>query len=175
MLAQILANTPRWVWILLIALLYLGLSQTRNRSVSLRKITIMPLAMLGFSLFGIYSAFGSGSMILLAWLAAGIIVFTSILSVPLSDDVRYDAQTKKFDLPGSWVPMALILGIFFTKYLVGAIASSHAALLHELGFSLSFSALYGAFSGAFLARAARFWRLAMQSPDLSSAQAVVSS
>jgi hypothetical protein len=174
MLAQIFANTPRWVWILLIALLYLGLSQTRNRRVSLRKMTVMPLGMVGFSLFGIYSdsAFGSGSLTLLTWLAVAAMTFGWIFSAPLSAGVHYDAQSQKFSLPGSWVPMALILGIFLIKYVVGAIAASQPALLHELGFSLSFSALYGAFSGAFLARAARLWRLALQTPDLSNAQSI---
>jgi hypothetical protein len=169
MLAQILANTPRWVWILLIALLYLGLSQTRNRRVSMKKITIMPLAMLGFSLFGTYSAFGSDSLILLTWLAAGALVFAWIFSTPFSGNIHYDAPSQTFNLPGSWVPMVLILGIFLIKYVVGAIAANQAALLHEPSFSLSFSALYGAFSGAFLARAARFWRLASQTPDLNAA------
>lgn len=38
MLNQILANTPRWVWGLLLALLWLGLSQAVTRSTSLELI-----------------------------------------------------------------------------------------------------------------------------------------
>jgi len=35
------------------------------------------------------------------------------------------------------------------------------ALVHDTSFSLSFAALYGAFAGIFLARAARLWRLTL--------------
>lgn len=173
MFAQILANTPRWVWILLIALLYLGLIQTRTRSLSLKKMMIMPLAMLGFSLFGTYSAFGGTALTMLVWLVAAVIVFAWLFRTSSPVYAHYDAWSQTLRVPGSWLPMALILGIFFTKYLVGAIASSQPALLHELGFSLSFSALYGAFSAAFLARAARFLRLAVQTVDLNASPAVV--
>ena len=58
--------------------------------------------------------------------------------------------------------MMLILGIFMTKYVVGATSAMHPALIHDTGFSLGFSALYGAFSGIFLGRAARLLRLAHQ-------------
>lgn len=43
MLYQILANTPRWVWVLLLTLLWLGLSQAVSRAASLKRITLLPL------------------------------------------------------------------------------------------------------------------------------------
>ncbi|MEI8325617.1 MAG: DUF6622 family protein, partial [Betaproteobacteria bacterium] len=59
MLNQILSNTPRWVWVLLLALLGLGLSQAVTRSASLKRITILPLVLVGLSLSGTLSAFGA--------------------------------------------------------------------------------------------------------------------
>lgn len=44
------------------------------------------------------------------------------------------------------------------------------ALLHETGVGLGFSALYGFFSGVFLARAARLWRLALASEEAGTAR-----
>ncbi|MBK9574434.1 MAG: hypothetical protein IPO43_17780 [Rhodoferax sp.] len=38
----------------------------------------------------------------------------------LSDQTRYDSWTQRFTLPRSWVPLLLILGIFVTKFAVGA-------------------------------------------------------
>lgn len=51
MLEPIVRNTPPWVWGLLAALLALGLSQLRSRNVSLTRITLLPLAMTGLSLW----------------------------------------------------------------------------------------------------------------------------
>jgi hypothetical protein len=161
MLAQILTHTPRWVWILLIALLWLGLSQAVARSASLKRITLLPLVMTGLSLSGTVSAFGADPLLLLVWCAAAAV---ALLLVPqaLSPATRYDPATRRFSLPGSWTPLALILGIFLTKYTVGVATALHPELTQYPGFSLGVSALYGAFSGVFVARTARLWRLALR-------------
>ncbi len=162
MLNQILIHTPRWVWLLLLALLWLGLSQAVSRSASLRRSTVMPLAMIGLSLYGTVTAFGGNSQVLLVWLGAVALMASAVMQLPLSDACRYDPATQRFTLPGSWVPLMLILGLFATKYVVGAATAMQPTLAFDAGFSLGFSALYGAFSGVFLARAGRLWRLAMQ-------------
>jgi hypothetical protein len=162
MLKQILIHTPRWVWILLLALLWLGLRQAVTRSASLRRITIMPLAMTGLSLYSTVTAFGGDSQLLLVWLSAVALMAIAVMQLPLPGACRYNPATRRFTLPGSWVPLLLILGLFLTKYVVGAITAMQPALAIDAGFSLGFSALYGAFSGVFLARAGRLWRLAMQ-------------
>lgn len=163
MLHQILANTPRWVWGLLLALLWLGLSQTVGRTASLKRITLLPLAMTGLSLYGAVTAFGADPQVLLVWLCAGGLAITLVLQPALPQATRYDPATRRFTLPGSWLPLLLMLGIFMTKYLVGAVSAMQPALAHDAGFSLGFATLYGAFAGIFLARAARLWRLALQS------------
>ena len=160
MLNQILLNTPSWVWVLLLALIGLGLSQAVGRTASLQRITLLPLVMTGLSLFGTVSAFGVGSQLLLAWLATGGLVAALLLQRRLPDSIRYDAQTRRFTLPGSWLPLALILGIFLTKYVVGAASAMQPTLIRDPVFALALSALYGAFSGVFAGRAARLWRFA---------------
>jgi hypothetical protein len=59
MLGAILKGTPVWVWGLLAALLALGASQLPDRKLSLPRVTMVPIAMLGFALFGMVSAFGN--------------------------------------------------------------------------------------------------------------------
>jgi hypothetical protein len=54
-----------------------------------------------------------------------------------------------------------MMGIFFTKYAVGVALGMHLAQANDVSFAIPVSALYGAFSGVFAARAARLWRLAM--------------
>ena len=47
-----------------------------------------------------------------------------------------------------------------TKYVVGFMAAMQPSLVHEASFSSTCVVFYGAFSGVFLARAVRLWRLA---------------
>lgn len=162
MLNQIVSHTPVWVWPLLLALLWLGLSQTVTRQVTLKRITITPLVMTGLSLQGTVGAFGANPAVLGVWLVGAALSAALVLQRPLSDQTRYDDWTQRFTLPGSWLPLLLILGIFVTKYAVGAATGLQPGLRGTAEFSLGVAGVYGAFSGVFLARSGRLWRLAQR-------------
>ncbi len=171
MLFQILSNTPKWVFALFAALLWLGLSQLRTRQIGLARSTLLAVGMTGFSLFGTVSAFAGVPAALLAWLAAAAVVFAVVLKRPLPPGTRHDAASRRFTVPGSAVPLALLMGIFFTKYALGVTLALQPALARGTAFALGLSALYGAFSGVFAGRAARLWRLALQQDRLPMAAA----
>ena len=161
MFTQILTNTPKWVFVLFAALVWLGLKQMLPRRVGLNRITIMPLAMTCLSLVGVTSAFGDAPQALLTWFAGAAVAFTLNFQLPSSAQIQYDAASRRFQMPGSTVPLALFMGIFFTKYAVGISLGMQPALAHNSGFALTIGALYGTFSGIFLARAAKLWRVAL--------------
>jgi hypothetical protein len=166
-LATIVSKTPLWVWGLLAGLLALGFSQARQRTASLARIALMPVAMTGFSVWGVVSAFGAApqfAAIAGAWIAMAALLFALI--APGRPAGSYDAQTRMFSLPGTLVPLALILAIFLTKYAVGVELAMQPHLVRDSTFTLSVAALYGAFSGIFAGRAARLLRLALRrAPD----------
>lgn len=162
-LGTIARNTPVWVWGLLAALMALGLTQARDRTASFARIAVMPVVMAALSLWGMFSAFGSASMfgyVLLAWLvtAAAMAVLVGSLTAP--HGTRYDARSQSFALPGSLVPLVLILGIFLTRYVVGVETRIDPALARDGDYTLVVGALYGMFSGVFAGRAMRLLRLA---------------
>jgi hypothetical protein len=171
MFMQILTNTPKWVFVLFIALVWLGLKQMLPRSAGLNRITIMPLVMTCLSLYGVTSAFGSSPQAMLTWLAGAAVAFAVNFQLPNASQVQYDAASRRFQLPGSVVPLALFMGIFFTKYAVGISMGVQPALAHNSGFALSIGALYGAFSGIFLARTAKLWRIALAQTNASMQKA----
>jgi hypothetical protein len=166
MLNQIVSHTPVWVWPLLLALIWLGLSQSVTRSLTLKRITITPLVMTGLSLQGTVSAFGADPAVLSVWLIGAALSAAVVLQQPVPAQTRYDQWTQRFTVPGSWMPLLLILGIFVTKYAVGAALGLNHSLRGNTGFSLGVATLYGVFSGIFLARSARLWRLAHRGDTL---------
>lgn len=174
MLTQIVTHIPVWVLPLLLALLWLGLSQTKTRSVSLTRITIMPLVMTGLSLQGTIAAGAGHATVLLPWLLGAGLSASLVLRQALPAQTRYDDWTQRFTLPGSWAPLFLILGIFVTKFTVGATLAMQPGLSGQVHFSLGLAALYGAFSGIFLGRAARLWRLARRGAALRGGSIVSS-
>lgn len=161
MFMQILTHTPKWVFALFVGLVYLGIKQMLPRRVGLTPIATMPLAMTALSLFGVTSAFGDSPQAMLTWVAGAAIVFALNFQIPSSAQVQYDATNRRFQLPGSVVPLALFMGIFFTKYAVGISVGMQPALAHNASFALVVGGLYGVFSGIFLSRAAKLWRIAL--------------
>ncbi|MDP3652381.1 MAG: hypothetical protein Q8R67_11930 [Rhodoferax sp.] len=161
MLMQILTHTPKWIFVLFVALLWLGLLQMRPRSAGLNRITIVPLVMTGLSLYSVTSVFGDTPQALLAWMVGAMVASTTSYQMLGDSNIRYHAASRRFLLPGSVVPLALIMGIFFTKYVVGVFTKMQPSLVLDSNFALSVSTVYGCFSGIFLARAAKLWRIAL--------------
>lgn len=165
MLLRIVRHTPGWVWGLFAVLVTLGLAQRRDRSVKLALVGLLPLAMSAVSLVGIASAFGRSPVIgyvLLAWLLGGLLVAGATLTRPATPGSHFAAASRSFDVPGSWVPLALILGMFLTRYVVGADLAMQPALAADGPYTLTVGALYGLFGGSFAGRAGRLLRLALQ-------------
>ena len=165
MLIQILTHTPAWVFAVFGLLLFLGMRQLRSGTVGLARITIVPIAMAGLAIFGVVSVFGDSHVALAAWAGAAALCATLVMRMPLSASTAYDAASRRFHVTGSAAPLVLMMGIFITKYAVGVTAAMMPALPHQPDFALGISALYGLFSGIFIGRAARLWRLALNSGD----------
>ena len=175
MLEPILKHTPTWVWALLAALIALGLSQARKRSASLARIAITPVAMTALSIWGTVAAFGGSPQFGQAFMAWSAMAAASLAAVaPFSPPAgtRYDPATRSFTLPGSWIPMLLIVGVFLTKYVVGVELALQPPLAHDGTYMLAVATIYGVFSGIFIGRTARLWRLTARRGTTSRGQTI---
>jgi hypothetical protein len=153
LLIEILKRTPSWVFVLFIALLALGYFQSKDRTLSRGKVLILPVAMIVLSFYGVISAFGVVPVGLIFW-ALGVAI-SVMLGVMLGtpQGVTFSAETKSFFVPGSWLPLAFMMSIFFTKYAAGVILARQLPIASTIAFVGLAGLLYGLFSGVFLARA----------------------
>ena len=153
MLIEILNHTPTWVYALLAALLLLGWSQTKMRAVPVWRTALMPAAMLGLAGYGVISAFGASVQVVGVWL--GGVALAPVIAAALlrpTAGLAYDPRTQCMTLPGSWVPMALILLIFCVRYVVNVALAVAPDLRVEPSFLMPVCLVYGVMSGIFLAR-----------------------
>ena len=154
MLTGILQNTPYWVWGVFVLLLVLGLMQTRKRSVSRFLVFLLPLIMIPLSFFTIASTFGIKPLPVIAWLAgiaAAFLLNIYVFRAPAC--VRYDSGARKFAIPGSWVPLVLMMTIFLSRFVLGVTRAVNPALIGTDAFVGIVSAVLGLCSGLFAARA----------------------
>jgi hypothetical protein len=121
--------------------------------------------MVGLAIWGIVGAFGSSPMfgyVMLMWMLVAAVAFAVVGTMRAPRGTQYDRASRTFFLPGSWVPLALIAGVFVTRYLVNVDVAVQPALARNGEYTLVVAAIYGMFSGVFLGRAARLWRLASE-------------
>jgi hypothetical protein len=156
MIIGILQNTPLWVWAVLVGLLALGLLQTRTRSVNRLLILLLPAIMIPLSLYAVMASFGVSIAAFSAW-AAGLAMAVTVngLVFMRPKGVRYSLEDQRFQLPGSWVPLALMLTIFCTRFVVGVSTGLNSPTVGTVGFVGCVSVVLGSCSGLFLSRAMR--------------------
>ena len=169
MLMQVILHTPKCVFAVFFLLLWLGAMQLLTNEVSLSRVTLMPVAMGGLSLYGVISVFGESFGALLGWALAAAVLLALVLQRPLPAATRYDAAERRFHVAGSPVPLMLMMGIFLTKYVVGAALAMHPELRHQPALAIVVPVLYGAFTGVFAARAVRLWKLAIRTDAMAAA------
>jgi hypothetical protein len=158
-LAHIVAHTPRWVFVLLAALLALGIQQCFRRQATLVRVVTLPLVMTMLAVSGVQAAFGAHALALPLWGVVTVVVAALVGRGAAPAGASYDAATRRFTLPGSVVPLLLILAVFSVKYTVGVMLGMDPSRAADPTFALGASVLYGVISGLFVGRALRLVRL----------------
>ena len=153
MILDILEHTPVWVWIVFGALVLLGLQQSRTRDVSIARATILPVVMIVLSLSGVVGAFGPVPFALAAW-AAGVGLSLTLAGKAVAvRGASRSTQPGHVRIPGSFVPVLLILAVFITKYSAGVALAINPSLAANTAVAVTLSLVYGVFSGLFWSRA----------------------
>lgn len=154
MLIQILTHTPVYVWAILAFLIYRGVIAMRDREIGFRKLFIIPVIMLVLSLQDIASKFGIGFLPLAAW-AAGAAGMTLLVWRLSNARIDAGATPGSVRVRGSWAPMAMMMAIFFTKYITAVTLVMQPGAAQNALFSAAVCVLFGVFNGYFLGGLAR--------------------
>ncbi len=145
---EIIANTPFWVWVILVALVALGLGQTRTERRSFSGLVIpavvfavIALAKLGYARFAADALFGT--------LGGGVLGIALILLT------RPGRRTEKladgsYLIRGEWMPLVVILVVFVGNYFVAVISAIAPELAQSTAAGLAVGAING-FSALYMA------------------------
>jgi len=152
---QILQRTPPWVFVLFGVLLILGVLQVRPRELGRTRVALMPSIFLPLSMWGIWSAFGPSTLAYGGWLAGIGAALLINRHARLPRQVSYSDHTRQFRVEGSWIPLAMMMAIFFTRYAIAVATAMQPELKSMPAFAAAVGFAYGLFSGSFLARSLR--------------------
>jgi hypothetical protein len=154
MLIQILTHTPLYVWAILAFLLWRGVAEMRDRELTLRRMLILPLVMLGLSLNDMALKFDMGMELVTAWVigcAAAMLLAWRFGRTRIAAGTAPDCVLVR----GSVMPLILMLAIFLTKYITSVVLVIQPQLAHQLAVAGAICLVFGVFNGLLLGRLAR--------------------
>jgi hypothetical protein len=153
-LLLILASTPWWVFALFAGLLALGIQTSRSRTVGLRRVLITPAMFVGWGLVSLFQAASASPFILPAWLLAAAAALPLALATTRFGGLGADRARGLVHVPGSWLPLARSMIIFFAKGGLAVAIETHPLAHDQL--VIWDMAASGAILGYFVGWAIRF-------------------
>jgi len=158
-IATVVIHTPIWVWPLYALLLFLGLQRTRDSTVSLPRMLILPLVV---TLLALVSFIVAGPSALPAILL-GLLVGGTVGWRLERDGATRRLPNGKLWLRGEWWTFSQILLVLISRYVTNVVAAMDPALAADLSWrSVTLfvsSALSAAFLGRTVARLRMYLRL----------------
>lgn len=147
-----LKGTPWWVYVLFFYLLFIGIKALKPAVVSLKKMFILPIIFIAWSLYNLitelYDPLHLGFWIVS--LAAGTLLgWLMIRSFPMKADKKKNLITTQ----GGPSTLILILLIFSTKYFFGYYTATHPEAMENLSFVFFRLAASGLITGMFVGKA----------------------
>lgn len=161
---QIITHTPLWVWGLLTALLALGLWQRRERRVRPFQLLLLPAMLMALGLWSMAPGFVALPVCALIWALAVAASSWLGLQLPRPRAARWLADAGQLQLPGSWVPMVIIISIFGMRYATGVSLAFNPHWRNLASVQWPLALTFGLLSGLFLGRALGLYQLTRALP-----------
>ena len=123
------------------------------------RLLILPLVLLGLGLWSMAPGFKALPLSTLVWLAALGAGAALLAGRPARAGAVWLPAEGRLQLPGSWMPMLLILGIFSLRYATNVGMAMNPGWRSAPWVLLPLALLYGGLSGLFLGRALALLKL----------------
>jgi hypothetical protein len=154
-MTRLITDAPLWVWPLFALLLLVGLRARRDREVPVFMIYALPLLSI-LSLRSIYVTGASGWV----W---GIFIVASVVGAMAGHRMQEGwvmARTgRTVHLAAESVTLLVIMTLYWSNFAGGILRDLAPEVYANAGFHAALSVVLGLFSGSFLGRALRVWRM----------------
>jgi hypothetical protein len=157
-LAAVIHGTPVWVWVLLVVLLSRGFKALRSGTAPLSKLALIPLI---FAVWGIAHLLSDplvGWSSAVAWITGALVGVAGGVFIASRSRFIVDPIANTVMLPGSVVPLLLIIVTFAVKFWLGVEFATVTDVASLGVFVLIDAVVSGAVAGVFAGRFFTYWR-----------------
>ena len=148
--ANVVVHTPIWVWPLYALLLFLGWQRTRDSSIHLARMLILPLVV---SILALFSFISSGPSALPAMLA-GLVIGSGAGWQLEPEGATHRMPDEKIWLQGEWLSFGLIGVVLIFRYGINIVQALAPALHADLSWHMGTLFISTGLSAIFLGRTA---------------------
>lgn len=144
---EYIRNTPVWVWPLLAFLIVSGLKNFNESKIDLKKIFIVPVMFLSWSIYSI--------VVDLSYVFLLLFFFTLLIGILIGFFINKNFRPMRSDKngelirQGSWFPLALILFSFWINYAFAALRVVKPEIISNIYYCLFHVSLLGLVVGLF--------------------------
>jgi len=154
---DILLGAPTWVWVVLAVLVSRGMKALKGGTASLSKLGIVPAVFAAWGLLRLLSDSVTGRDTALMWVAGGALGVGIGVAVAKRSGMTVDRVRRTVTLPGSAVPLMLILLIFATRFWIGFELATTAQIGVDSTFVELDGLMAGVVAGIFAGRFLIYW------------------
>jgi hypothetical protein len=149
----ILSGTPVWVWALLAFLISRGFKALKGGTAPLSKLAIVPAVFAAWGIVHMLREPAAGWHTGLAWIGGALIGIAAGAGIAQASGMSVDRVHRTVTLPGSIVPLVLMIVTFASKFWLGLeLATTHAGVdsMYVVLDGLVSGVVAGIFAGRFL-------------------------
>jgi hypothetical protein len=157
-LAAIIQGTPIWVWVLLVYLLSRGFKAMNSGTAPLSKLAVVPLIFTAWGILHLITDPLAGWSSAIVWVVGALIGIAGGVFIASRTRFIVDPQANTVMLPGSMVPLALIVITFAAKFWLGVEVATATSLASLGVYMLLGAAVSGVVAGVFAGRFLTYWR-----------------
>ncbi|MFZ9035125.1 MAG: hypothetical protein ACO2ZM_03275 [Francisellaceae bacterium] len=119
-------HIPTWVYIIFTMLIYIGIQRSVTHVRDLKRLLLMPVLMLYFSLHSFYPLMLDHPLAMDFWLLAFIISLAINMQYVKNHQIRADKQQGLIEIQGDWTWIPLLIGMFVIDFMINySIDSGH--------------------------------------------------
>ena len=162
LLLTIVSRTPLWAWAVLAALILIGVSQSRDRTMGSTRLLLLPLVVGALAISALVAT--GGSVAALLGLAIGAVAGGALALRIVRRDGAAQVARGTVRVKGEWLTLTILLGAFLTRYVAIVVAEVAPAAAASPSFQFGMMLLTGFLASVTVVRAALRLRLAYAEP-----------
>ncbi len=136
-LQQFVVQTPFWVWIILVWLIWRGIAARRPGDTNLLKMAVVPIVFTAWGLYDLMTLYGVATDTAGYWLAGIVIGAIAGWWLAARLDITVDRAAGVMRRPADYSLLPLFIVTFLVKYVFGVLGAVDPSLLAQTGFKIA--------------------------------------